>query len=122
MDNERPSVSCTHSVNPSGNKPNGVNSHGFYVINAADNCEDTQGVTIQLEYASGHEFTVNGGLLDGVTVKYISASSEQSVSPGPSKGNKRVDWHIKGDGNLIVTATDGSLNTNTTVCVVPPRK
>lgn len=117
VDNEKPSVSCTQSTNPGGkNKPNGVNSNGFYLINAADNCV---GVTLQLKDSiDDHEFTIPGGWLDGVKVKYTSSSSEQSVDPGPGD----VDWKIKGHGDLVVTATDNSLNTKTVICVVPPRK
>jgi uncharacterized protein YegL len=114
VDTTAPTASCIETNNPSGTNvptagPNagnsGQNPDGFYQLLATDEVSNV-GITV-------YGFAV----APGAKVKYTQApGSDPSIKAGPGD----IDWHIKGPGELVFTATDQSGNKTTVTCLVPP--
>jgi hypothetical protein len=60
---------------------------------------------------------VAGPYASGTKIKLTQApGSTPNVKPGPGV----IDWHVTLKGDAVVTATDGSGNSASVVCRVPP--
>lgn len=115
VDTTAPTAACTETNNPSGeNIPkagpgagnSGQNPDGFYELTATD-------------IVGPVSITVGpfGPFPSGTKIKFTQApGAEPSIKEGPGD----IDWHIKLPGDLVMTATDGSGNTTTVTCLVPP--
>ncbi len=124
IDTVPPEVSCDPSVNPHGNEPQapgqGQNEDGFYQLNSEDPvlfCEVTLMVT------DGDGFVFPGPFVPGDVIKYTQADGapQQQKKMGSGNGQAgQVRWHLKGHGDLTVTATDTSGNSAFASCLVPP--
>jgi hypothetical protein len=109
-----PVASCEETTNPGGkNVPPGQNPDGFYVLLATDVVDPNPQITIG---DTGSSF-VAGPYASGTKIKLTQApGSTPNVKPGPGV----IDWHVTLKGDAIVTATDGSGNSASVVCRVPP--
>ena len=102
------------------------NQDGFYEISAEDVVwpDDTLGVFVT-DNGSG---TVFGPFPVDTNIKYVEdpdgtpESHPMGGNNGGAGGNSlQVDWFIKGTGDAVVTAVDGSGNVSAGVyCLVPP--
>ena len=128
-----PEATCTPSVNPHGNnEPNapgnggqGQNQDGFYLLEASDNLvEGCAPLVINAMDADGFVF---GPFGVGDIIKYtqdddVPQEEKKMGSTGGGNNGKSdaVTAHLKGHGDLIISATDGAGNTGPTVsCLVP---
>lgn len=125
IDDVKPNVSCDPTVNPHGkNVPGGTNEDGFYQLNAADphlaNC------TVTLEVKDSDGFVFPGPFAPGDKVKYTEANGapQSQKKMGADNGQAgAIRYHLKGHGDLVVTATDPSGNSASVICrVAPPPK
>ncbi len=110
-DTVAPVAACTPSFNPSGGnipKASRLNEDGFYRIGGSDNLG---AVTLTL----GSYVIANGE-----TIKLTQAPGQQGVALVNTMGKLSVRHFRVGAGDPVVTATDGSGNTGTQVCLVPP--
>lgn len=131
IDTIPPKVECIETVNPHGkNVPpagsttlpgpkGGQNEDGFYMLRAIDN--SGLAPMIWLNDTEG-SFTF-GPYPIGTKIKYTEANgatpSEKKI--GSDKGQAgAVDYHIKGQGDLMVSAVDASGNVETAICYVAP--
>ncbi|MCK5332764.1 hypothetical protein KAJ41_02795, partial [Candidatus Parcubacteria bacterium] len=127
-DTTPPEVSCTESVNPHGKKippagnttlpgnKGGMNEDGFYQLLAED-AIDGQIMIYVIDSESGVVF---GPFVNGANIKYTENGGTPKMKEMGSEKNSEVDWHIFGNGDMIVSATDSSGNTTETTCYVPP--
>ena len=120
-DTTPPVVSCRPTTNPSGNNvppagnnpSSGQNPDGFYVLGAIDDVDPTPDITIR---DTGSSF-VAGPYANGTKIKLTQApGATPNVKPGPGV----IDWHVTLKGDAVVTATDGSGNSASVSCRVPP--
>jgi hypothetical protein len=121
VDTTAPIVSCTPTTNPSGknvppagsNPKSGQNPDGFYLLTATDAVDPNP----QIRVADTGSTFVAGPYTSGTKVKLTQApGSKPNAKPGPGD----IDWHITLRGDAVVTATDGSGNTSSVRCLVPP--
>jgi hypothetical protein len=121
VDTTPPVVACTPTTNPSGNNipPAGNNPHsgqnpdGFYLLTAVDAVDPNPQIRVR---DSGSTF-VAGPYVSGTKIKLTQApGSKPNAKPGPGD----IDWHVTLKGDAVVTATDGSGNTSSVTCRVPP--
>jgi hypothetical protein len=134
VDTTPPVAVCLETTNPHGsnipkapgNGGQGQNQDGFYELGATDDVFTTEDLQVFVEdTGSGWIF---GPFSVGTRIKYTEANgATPSIKPmGGNNGNGNgaagaVDWHIKGTGDLSVTAVDGSGNVSAPVsCLVPP--
>jgi hypothetical protein len=134
VDTTPPVAVCLEATNPHGsnipkapgNGGQGQNQDGFYELGATDDVFTTEDLQVFVEdTGSGWIF---GPFSVGTRIKYTEANgATPSIKPmGGNNGNGNgaacaVDWHIKGTGDLSVTAVDGSGNMSAPVsCLVPP--
>lgn len=120
-------ATCVASVNPNGEKKpqapgnggQGQNQDGFYVIDATDNIWPGDSLDVFVtDSVSGDVF---GPYAVGTVIKYTEDSTATPVAKTIGGPNSAVDWHIIGNGDAEVTATDGSGNTSAVAsCLVPP--
>ena len=116
-----PVVSCQPTTNPSGNNippagenpKSGQNPDGFYILLATDLVDPNPQVRVQDSASS----FVAGPYASGTKIKLTQApGAKPNAKPGPGV----IDWHIKLKGDAIVVATDGSGNSASVTCLVPP--
>lgn len=120
-DTTPPAAACSPTTNPSGknvppagnNPASGQNPDGFYVLTATDDVDPNPQITVA---DTGSSF-VAGPYASGTKIKLVQApGGKPNVKPGPGV----IDWHITLKGDALVTATDGSGNSATVSCKVPP--
>lgn len=112
IDNTPPTVSCVESVNPSGKnvpKASNTNQDGFYKVSGGDNCSGATTITL-------------GGipLANGETIKITQTPGKSSVTFVNTMGPLAIKHFQVGPGDAVITATDGSGNTSSVTCLVPP--
>ena len=120
-DTTPPVVACRPTTNPSGNNippagnnpKSGQNPDGFYVLLATDDVDPNPQITVS---DTGSSF-VAGPYVSGTKIKLTQAPG---VTPSAKPGPGEIDWHIKLKGDAVVTATDGSGNSASVRCLVPP--
>jgi hypothetical protein len=116
-----PSAACQPTTNPSGNNippagnnpSSGQNPDGFYVLLATDAVDPNPQITVS---DTGSSF-VAGPYSSGTKIKLTQAPG---AKPNVKKGPGVIDWHITLKGDAVVTATDGSGNSVSVSCKVPP--
>jgi hypothetical protein len=123
QDTTPPVAQCVESTNPAGNTPSapgnggrGQNQDGFYRLVASDDIwpDDALEVFVKDDGSS----TVFGPFAVGDDVKYTEANG---ATPSQKPGTGTVEWKLKGRGDALVYAVDGSGNVSATVaCLVPP--
>lgn len=120
-DTTAPVLTCTPTTNPSGgnvppagnNPKSGQNPDGFYLLTATDAVDPNPAIRVA---DTGSSF-VAGPYASGTKIKLTQApGATPNAKPGPGV----IDWHITLKGDATVTATDGSGNTSTVSCKVPP--
>ncbi|GAX21966.1 hypothetical protein FisN_16Hh043 [Fistulifera solaris] len=112
-DNEVPTATCSPANNPGGNVPKANNQDGFFVLGGEDNCSVASYQVV--DSGSGHTF---GPFPSGTVFKYTEAPG---ATPSEKIGTGDVDYFLKGQGDAYVLVTDGSGNTATAPCLVPPK-
>jgi hypothetical protein len=133
VDRTPPEVCCVETVNPHGkNIPpagsttlpgakGGQNEDGFYELIAVDNIDPEPEIFV-VDSVTGVTF---GPFESGTIIKYTEANgATPSIKEmGSDKGQAgAVDWHIKGQGDMILMAIDDSGNiAECTCCLVPPK-
>ena len=123
-----PVVSCVETVNPSGkNIPpagsipppgskNGQNEDGFYQLLGEDAVDPDVMICVEDE-ESGESL---GCYASGTNIKYTEVASAPRIKPWGS-AKSFVEWHLYGNGDMIISATDSSGNVSDPVkCLVPP--
>jgi hypothetical protein len=123
VDTTPPVAMCVPGPNPNGKIPaapgkggKAQNPDGFYTISAVD---DVWGeVDLDLFVTDDGTGFVFGAFENPTNLKYVQAPG---ATPSQSPGSGAVDWNLKGQGDAVVHAVDGSGNTSDTVdCLVPP--
>ncbi len=123
VDTTPPVALCVPGPNPSGKVPaapgtggKAQNPDGFYTISAVD---DVWGVVdVDLFVKDGGSTKVFGPFGNPTNIKYVQA---KGATPSQSAGQGVVNWDLKGKGDAVVHAVDGSGNASSTVsCLVPP--
>jgi len=121
VDTTPPVASCVPTTNPSGknvppagsNPKSGQNPDGFYLLTAVDAVDPNPQITV---HDSASSF-VAGPYGSGTKIKLTQApGGKPNAKPGPGD----IDWHITLNGDAVVTATDGSGNSASVSCLVPP--
>lgn len=120
VDTTPPVASCGEGWNPAGNVPRagqrstGQNEDGYFLLEATDAVEPD----LQLFITDGGSGQVFGPFPSGTNIKYVQAPGPE---PSQKAGQGEVDWVLKGTGDAILTAVDGSGNTSAPVaCLVAP--
>lgn len=122
QDTTAPVAQCVEGVNPDGDIPGapgnggqGQNQDGFYELVATDDVWPDDALEVYVtDDGSGHVF---GPFSVGDTVKWTEANG---AKPTQKPGDGEVEWKLKGTGDAVLTATDGSGNTSDPVtCLVP---
>jgi hypothetical protein len=120
VDTTPPVAECGEGVNPAGHTPRagqrspGQNEDGFFLLSAGDDVDPA----VQLFLIDEGSGTVFGPFSSGTNVKYVQAPGS---APSQTAGPGAVDWRIRGTGDAIVVAVDGSGNVSDPVsCLVPP--
>jgi hypothetical protein len=126
-----PEVACLETVNPHGRTippagsttlpgpKGGQNEDGFYELLSTDNVDPDPELFV-IDSGSG---TVFGPFASGTIVKYTEDADAvpEAKKIGSDKGNaEAVDWHIIGNGDLIIMAVDDAGNAARALCLVPP--
>jgi len=111
VDTTKPVVSCVESVNPSGKnvpKASNTNQDGFYKVSGSDICSTP---TIKIgSYV----------LASGETIKITQTPGKSGVSFVNTMGPAAIRHFQVGPGDATITATDGSGNSSSVTCLVPP--
>ena len=131
-DTTPPLAACLPGPNPHGKKippagnsslpgaKGGQNEDGFYDLMAED-LVDPNPLVYVMDEATGHVF---GPYPAGTIVKWTQAPGAQPSEKkmGSTKGSAgAVDYHLKGQGDMLIYAVDVSGNaSNPLVCLVPP--
>ena len=116
-----PVVTCTPTTNPSGrnvppagsNPRSGQNPDGFYVLTASDAVDPNPAISVG---DTGSSF-VAGPYASGTKIKLVQAPG---ATPNVRPGAGVIDWQITLKGDASITVSDGSGNTSTVTCNVPP--
>ena len=126
-DNTPPEISCIETVNPSGkNIPpagsttlpgskGGQNEDGFYQLVA----EDAVDLNVMIYVKDEESGTIFGPYASGTNVKYTEMESEPRVKPWGS-AKSFVEWHIFGNGDMVIYTVDSAGNESYASCLVPP--
>ncbi len=117
-----PVVSCTATTNPNGKKippagqkSPGQNEDGFYVVSGKDALDPTVKIFVQ-DGGSGYMFP--GLFASGDDIQYTQAPG---ITPNQKTMAGDVEWHLQGQGDMLVWAEDASGNKSTVIsCLVPP--
>ena len=131
-DTTPPLAACLPGPNPHGDKippagssslpgaKGGQNEDGFYDLMAED-LVDPNPLVYVIDQGTGHVF---GPYPAGTIVKWTQAPGAQPSEKkmGSNKGQAgAVDYHLKGQGDMLVYAVDASGNaSDPLVCLVPP--
>jgi hypothetical protein len=111
VDTTPPVVTCTPSVNPSGqNIPKASNEDGFYRVGATDSCTNA-GLAIRIG-------TYTLGV--GETIKITQTPGKSGVRLVNTMGPAAIKHFQVGPGDATITATDGAGNAASVTCLVPP--
>lgn len=98
----------------------GQNEDGFYDLMAEDDF-DPNPLVFAIDQATGHLF---GPYPAGTIVKWTQAPGAEPSEKEMGSNNGRagaVDFHLRGQGDMLIYAVDSSGNTsNRQVCLVPP--
>ncbi|KAB7745595.1 VWA domain-containing protein [Nostocoides sp. F2B08] len=122
-DTTPPVAMCVPGPNPGGQIPaapgsggRAQNPDGFYTISAVDDVWGAVDVDLFVtDDGSGHVF---GAFDNPSNIKYTQAPGAE---PAQKAGSGAVDWNLKGKGDAVLTAEDGSGNVSDPVdCLVPP--
>jgi len=122
-DTTPPEALCREGPNPSGKPPKapgkggkGQNQDGFYTLEAEDELWSEANVEVFIrDDGSGHIF---GPYNPGTNIKYTEANG---ASPSEKLGSGVVLYKLKGKGDAMMYAVDGSGNQSPEVsCLVPP--
>lgn len=120
VDTTPPTASCEEGVNPAGHTPRagqrspGQNEDGHYLLTGIDDVDPD----VELYLIDDGSGTIFGPFPSGTNVKYTQAPG---TTPNQSPGPGAVDWRIRGTGDAILVAVDGSGNVSDPVsCLVPP--
>jgi len=114
VDTTPPVAACPPGPNPGGHIPPASNQDGFFTLRATDSVDPNPRIFVK-DAGTG---TIWGPFPNGTNIKYIQAPG---VTPSIRPGSGVVDWVIKGQGDAIVYAVDGSGNVSSSVsCLVPP--
>jgi hypothetical protein len=111
VDTTKPMVACVESVNPSGNnipRAQKTNEDGFYQVSAGDTCS-TPTITL-----GGYALT------NGETIKITQTPGKSEVRLVNIMGPLQIRHFQVGSGDAVITAMDGSGNTASVTCLVPP--
>jgi hypothetical protein len=126
VDTTPPSADCTPTVNPAGKKipaapANGgqaKNQDGFYQLSGDDEVWPDEWLAAWVhDTGSGTWF---GPFPIGTRIKYTedpTAVPTQQKMGGP---RSTVPWHLIGTGDGVLHVVDGSWNSSTDACLVPP--
>lgn len=122
QDTTPPSASCPASVSPGGSVPQapgnggqGQNQDGFYQLAATDDVWPASGIKMYVK--DGGSSTVWGPFPVGTNIKYTQATG---ATPSQKAMTGAVQWQLKGKGDALVTAVDGSGNVSSAAsCLVP---
>lgn len=122
QDTTPPTADCVAGVNPEGDVPSapgnggqGMNQDGFYELVASDDVWPADAIEVFVQDSgTGHVF---GPFDVGTVIKWVESNGAQ---PSQKPGDGEVDYKLKGQGDAIVYAVDGSGNVSDTVdCLVP---
>lgn len=121
QDTTPPVARCVQGPNPDGSIPaapggggQGQNQDGFYRLLATDDVWPEE--DLDLFVKDGGSTTVFGPFAVGTDVKWVQAGA----TPGQKPGDGAVEWNLKGRGDAVLTAVDGSGNVSAPVtCRVP---
>ena len=131
IDETPPEVACLETVNPHGkNVPpagsttlpgskGGQNEDGFYMLRATDNIDPDPEIWLT---DTDNSFMF-GPFSSGTLIKYTEANGAIPTMKKIGSNNGQagaVDYHIKGQGDLMVLAIDDSGNQAFAICYVPP--
>lgn len=132
VDTTPPRVSCVETVNPHGGKvppagsttlpgsKGGQNEDGFYLVSAEDEVDPNPTVTL---VDSGTGFVFPGPFANPDRIKYTQAPgatpSQKKIGSGNGQAGA-VSYHLTGQGDLLVVATDFAGNVSQVLCLVPP--
>jgi hypothetical protein len=111
VDTVAPTLSCVQSVNPSTKnvpRASNTNEDGFYKVSAADTCGAP---TIKIG---------NFVVASGETIKITQTPGKSGVTFVNTMGSANIKHFQVGPGDAVITATDGSGNTTSVTCLVPP--
>lgn len=123
VDTTPPVATCEPGPNPGGQIPaapgaggRAQNPDGFYTISAVDDVWGEVDVDLFVtDDGSGHVF---GAFDNPSNIKYTQAPGAE---PDQRAGTGAVDWNLRGQGDAVLTAEDGSGNISEPVnCLVPP--
>jgi hypothetical protein len=120
VDTTPPEAFCKPGPNPDGEIPSSENEDGFYMASAVDAVWLPEEMEVYIiDSGSGHQW---GPFPSGTTFKYTEAPGAKPKKRDMSEsGEGYVDYAIKGQGDAIVYAVDGSGNESGRVfCLVPP--
>ena len=126
VDTIAPSAACVATVNPHGknvpkapgNGGQGQNQDGFYQLLGTDGVWLADG--LELFITDNGSGTVFGPFAYGTRIKYTQAVTGTPVIKKMGSASDAVDWHIIGTGDAELSVVDGSGNTGTASCLVPP--
>ena len=109
VDTTKPTVLCVESVNPSGkNVPNAKNEDGFYKVSGGDACSAPAIMLGSFAIANGE------------TIKITQTPGKSGVTYVNTMGPEQIRHFQVGPGDAVITATDGSGNSSSVTCLVPP--
>jgi len=124
QDTTPPEAFCREGPNPSGKIPKapgkggkGQNQDGFYTLQAEDDLWPEEELKMYIrDSGSGHVF---GPYDYGTNIKYTETNG---AKPSEKRGSGVVLKKLKGRGDAMVYAVDGSGNQSPEVaCLVPPK-
>lgn len=121
QDTTPPVASCTEGPNPGGKTPrspgggSAQNPDGFYSLQATDDVWPSASLEVYVtDDGTGHVF---GPFAVGDDIKYTEAGG---APPKQKQGSGEVEWQLRGQGDAVLTAVDGSGNVSDPVmCRVP---
>ena len=132
LDTTPPLAACLPGPNPHGRRippagrsslpgpKGGQNEDGFYELMARD-AVDPSPLVFAIDEGTGHVF---GPYPAGTRIKWTQAPGARPTERpmGSSRGAAdAVPWHLRGQGDMLVSATDSSGNTSDPLtCLVPP--
>lgn len=121
-DTTPPVARCVQGPNPDGSTPSapggggqGQNQDGYYRLLATDDVWPDEDLEVRVK--DGGSTTTFGPFPAGTDVKWVQANG---ATPSQKPGDGAVEWTLKGRGDAVLTAVDGSGNVSAPVtCRVP---
>ena len=120
VDTTPPDAFCRPGPNPDGEIPISENEDGFYMVSAEDAVWLPEEMEVFIMDSGSGE--IWGPFPSGTTFKYTEApGAKPKIRDMSDSGEGYVDYAIKGQGDAVVYAVDGSGNQSSNVlCLVPP--